>query len=249
MNAESASPAIALSEMDEARFGYRVAKASHVTSEGLPEALAFCRRHRVQLLIARCEAEDARAAQAMESAGFLLMDTLVVYTRNLAETSPPRDIGRVPVRPMRAGEEDVVAAVAAEAFRDYRIGHYHADPRLDPCACDAVYTSWARALCQERGERSEMLVAEDGGTVIGFLGLRLSSSAKGVGVLNGVAPAAQGRGTYTSLLGEGLEWCRRHGAGCFVTSTQLRNWRVQRVWARLGLRLTDARYTFHKWFE
>lgn len=249
VNSESASLAIALSEIDEARFGLRVAKASHVTSEGLPGVLAFCREHDVQLLIARCGAEDVRAAQAMESAGFLLMDTLVVYTRSLAASSLPPDVGCVLVRPMRAGEEATVAAVAAEAFRDYRIGHYHADPRLDPRACDAVYTSWARVLCQERGKRSEVLVAEDGGVVIGFLGLRLSSPTEGEGVLNGVAPTAQGRGIYTSLLSEGLEWCRRHGAGCFLISTQLSNWRVQRVWARLGLRLTDASYTFHKWFE
>lgn len=249
MNPEVASPAVALSQIDEARFGYRVAKASQVTSARLPGILVFCEEYRVHLLIARCRVDDIRAVHAMESAGFLLMDTLAVYTHSLGESLFPPEMERVPVRPMRAEEEDAVVAVAADAFRDYGIGHYHADPRLDPHDCDAIYASWARTLCQQRSKSSEVLVAEDGGVVIGFLGLRLGSPAEGEGVLNGVARTAQGRGVYTSMLGEGLEWCRRHGASRFVISTQLSNWRVQRVWARLGLRLTGASYTFHKWFQ
>lgn len=239
---------IALSELDKARFGHRTAKALNVTTERLPGVMAFCREHRVELLIARCSAVDIRAAQAMERAGFQLMDTLVYYARSLTGP-PPASTGQISVRLARAGDEDAVAAVAAEAFHDYGIGHYHADPRLDRRACDAVYVSWARALCHARGESSEMLVAEDGAAMIGFLGLRLNDPMEGEGVLNGVVRAAQGRGVYGSLLTEGLEWCGRRGAQRFVISTQLNNWRVQRVWARLGLALTEACYTFHKWFD
>src|SRR5690349_9849538 len=105
---------IALSDLDEMRFGCRTAKASHVTAETLPDALAFCRQRQVRLLIARCSAADVRTAQAMELAGCLLMDTLVYYARKLeAALSPDRD--RVPIRLMQAGEEDAIVAVAADA--------------------------------------------------------------------------------------------------------------------------------------
>jgi GNAT superfamily N-acetyltransferase len=240
---------IALSDIDERRFGYRTAKASRVTLDAVPEMLAFCRDRRVQLLIVRCSAADIRVAQALERAGCQLMDTLIYYTRSLTRTPPPSDTGRFPVRPMPPGEADSVSQVAAEAFRDYKIGHYHADPRLDPAACDAVYASWAHALCLSRGASSEVLVAGKEGTILGFGAVRLNNPLEGEGVLFGLAPAAQGFGIYTSLVIKGMEWCKEKGARRFIISTQLSNWQVQRAWTRMGMEPNSAYYTFHKWFD
>lgn len=239
---------ITLSDLDEMRFGCRTAKAAHVTVETLPDALAFCRRQHVQLLIARCSAADVRTAQAMERAECLLMDTLVYYARKL-EAAAPADGDRVPIRLMQAGEEDAIVVVAADAFRGYTFSHYHADARLNPADCDAVYTSWTRALCLARSETSDVLVAGADGEVLGFATLRLNTPQEGEGVLFGVAPAAQGLGIYRSFMLHGMEWCQAKSAARMVVSTQIGNLPVQRVWARLGFVPDSAYYTFHKWFD
>jgi GNAT superfamily N-acetyltransferase len=184
----------------------------------------------------------------MEREGFLLMDTLLYYARNLATAPVPEDTGSVPIRPVRPGEEDDVMRVAAESFRGY-YGHYHADPRLDCEACDAVYSSWAYRSCVSRDVADEVLVADVDGAVAGFATLRLNTPAEGEGVLFGVAPAAQGRGIYRSFMVEAMRWCVEQGAEDMVVSTQVSNTAVQRVWARLGFTASRSYYTFHKWFD
>jgi hypothetical protein len=79
---------VVLSPLEEARFGYRTARAKGVTSKNLPLVLDFCRNNRIQFLIARCHVNDIQAAQAMEKEGFFLTDTLVYYRRNLLQPIP-----------------------------------------------------------------------------------------------------------------------------------------------------------------
>jgi ribosomal protein S18 acetylase RimI-like enzyme len=241
-------PPVALSALDEARFGIRTAKAPAITATLLPEILDLCRRERVALLIARCAASDLPAAQALEAAGGFLTDTLVYYARDLAGPAGPAEGGGMPVRPVRPGEEGTVEAVAAAAFRGY-LGHYHADPRLDRAACDAVYTSWARRSCLHREVADEVLVAERDGRIVGFATLKQHGPEEGEGILFGVAPEAQGLGVYRALMVNGMARCRAKGARRMVVSTQITNAAVQRVWTRLGFELRHAVYTFHKWFD
>lgn len=241
-------PPVALSALDEERFGIRTAKAPAVTAALLPAVLDVCRRERVALLIARCDAADVAAAQALEAAGGFLTDTLVYYARTLADAPEPVEHGAPPVRPVRPGEEGTVEAVAAAAFRGY-LGHYHADPRLDRAACDAVYTSWALRSCRLREVADEVLVAERDGRIVGFATLKLNGPEEGEGILFGVAPEAQGLGVYRALMVNGLAWCRAKGARRMVVSTQITNAAVQRVWTRLGFELRHAVYTFHAWFD
>lgn len=248
MVSEPLAPHVSLSAIDEERFGIRTARAPQVTPEGLPAAMDFCRANGVVLLIARCRVSELRAAQAMEREGFSLMDTLVYYARDLGRTPIPSDTGQASVRPIRPGEEEVVRAVAADAFRGY-FGHYHADERLDRAGCDEAYTSWALRSCVSRAVADEVLVAVLDGSVAGFATLLVNGPGEGEGVLFGVAQAAQGRGIYRSLVIAGMEWCRSRGATRMVVSTQITNVAVQKVWARVGFEPCHAYYTFHKWFD
>ena len=241
------SHVIALSPLDQDRFGVVTARDGEVTAETLAPALAFCRDHRVQLLIARCRTGDLAAAQALETAGGRLMDTLVFYARALDQGALPESRCAVPVRPFAAGEDAAVQRVAAEAFQGYR-GHYHADPRLDSARCDEAYQSWAQRSCLSREVAGEVLVADDG-QVAGFATLRLNSAAEGEGVLFGVAARAQGKGIYQAFMIEGMRWCRARGAARMVVSTQITNLAVQRVWTRLGFEPSGSFYTFHLWFD
>ncbi len=237
-----------LSAIDEERFGIRTARCSAMTADFLPEAVAFCRENQVVLLIARCPVGDLPSVQAMERAGFFLTDTLVYYVRDLVALPIPADVGQVPVRPVRDGEEESVRDVAAAAFHGYS-GHYHADSRLDPALCDQVYSSWAWNASLSRDAARPVLVADLQGAVAGFAVLRLNEPEEGEGVLYGVAPAARGRGIYRSLLIQSMSWFQLRGARRMLYSTQVTNAPAQKTLVRLGFEVSHAYYTLHKWFD
>jgi len=234
---------IYLSPLDEERFGFRIARATSVTLDTLPSVMDFCRMNSVILLIARCLTSELRAAQAMEREGFSLMDTLIYYTYDLVKASITPDTGKILVRPIRPGEEDVV-----ESFRGY-YGHYHADERLDRAKCDEAYTSWAVRSCVSKDVADEVLVAEQEGHIVGFATLRLNSAEESEGVLFGIVPRFQEQGIYQSFMIRGMEWSQSKGTMRMIVSTQITNIAVQKAWTRLGFEPHHAYYTFHKWFN
>jgi hypothetical protein len=238
---------IALSPLDTSRFGVCTARADALTAEGLSSALDFCRSQNVELLIGRCLVGNAATVHMLEAAGFLLMDTLVYYQRNLTG-SPVTDPGDERIRLLGAGEEDRVEAIARECFRDYG-GHYHADPRLDRRACTEVYASWARASCLHTGPSEFVLVGDDGHGLVAFSTFRQSARNQGELLLGAVSPAARGSGLYRVLTQAGMYRLQSLGATRFITSTYLGNWAAQKSWAAAGLSPYDAFYTFHRWFN
>ena len=238
---------IALSPLDTSRFGVRTARADALTAEGLSSVLDFCRSERVELLIGRCLVENTATVHALEAAGFLLMDTLVYYQRDLAR-SPVTDAGDDRIRLLHAGEEDRVEAIARESFRDYG-GHYHADPRLDRRACTEVYASWARASSEHRGTPDFVLVADDGHGLVAFSTFRLNAPGEGELLLGAVLTSARGSGLYRALTQAGMCRLQSSGATRFVTSTYLGNWAAQTSWTAAGLNPFAAYHTFHRWFD
>jgi hypothetical protein len=243
-----AVPQVRLSPIDEERFGIRTARAPLVTLETLPGIIEFCHANAVSLLIARCEVTQIRTVQAMERQGFELMDTLVYYCRRITDGSIPPAVPGIEIRSMRADEDECVARIATQAFDGY-CGHYHADERLDPRSCTEAYVSWARRLCADRSTNDEVLVAQLDGELVGFGAVRLNTPTEGEGVLFGVAPAAQRRGVYRSLIVGSLRWCLAREACSMVYSTQIANLSVERTVARLGFETQHAYYTFHRWFQ
>jgi ribosomal protein S18 acetylase RimI-like enzyme len=241
------NPAVArsprLSPLDEQRFGVRTARIEDVESAEVPGILEFSRREGVQLLVARCSVEQVAAAQAMEDVGFRLMDTVVYYERTLGG-SPAVPAGVV--RPITSGEQSDVEALARVSFKNY-LGHYHADPRLDPELSGEAYVSWARR-CMSGEAADVVLVAEDNGRVAGFAAIRTVSPHLGDLVLGAVAPEARGRGIYRMLALAGMDWCQNRGAKHMMTSTHISNFAAQRAWIRAGMSLVRASHTFHKWF-
>lgn len=238
---------ITLSELERARFGVVTAKASALRTGDVPGALAFCREHGVELLIARCPASDLEAAHALEGVGARLMDVLVYFARDLAAPlTPPRAVVRI--RESRPEDAGAVRDLARLAFRAY-LGHYHADPRLDRAACDEAYADWAYRSCLSTDVADEVLLAEDGRGVLGFLTLRARSAEEREIVLNGVDPAAQREGIYGALLHEALSRSASRGAARVLVSTQITNLPVQRAWVRAGFEPAESHFTFHLWTE
>jgi ribosomal protein S18 acetylase RimI-like enzyme len=240
------APGIRLSQIDSDRFGVIIARADGLDVEHLESAIDFCRSHQVQLLISRSRVEDVATTHALTAAGFLLMDSLVYYQRDLAR-SPVSSQPSGPIELINPGDEDQVEAIARVCFRDYS-GHYHADPRLDRGACIQTYASWARACCEE-ANGGFVLVAGDPSRRVGFSSFRQGSDKVGELVLGAVLPAARGAGLYRNLTLAGMLRLQTSGAQKFITSTHLTNWSAQASWTAAGLHPYCAYHTFHRWFD
>ncbi len=238
---------IELSNLETTRFGVVAAKVIDATAR--PEAIAAAAHAKgVEMLTARVDVSDLPRVHALEAAGYQLMDTLVCYSRDLAEPpSTPQLASGVTLRQATPEDAASIADLAKEAFADY-IGHYHADPRLDNLSADAAYVEWAETSTACASTEAPVLLAEIGERVAGFLTLRRNSPDEMEIVLNAVDPESEGQGIYTEMVAASLALARGAGAERIITSTQINNYAVQRVWSRLGFFHFRSLYTLHKWF-
>lgn len=241
-------PGVSLSPLDEERFGMKSAKAMQMHAGDIPGVMRFCEENGVEFLIARCRTDNLKAAQEMEKQGFLLMDTLLYFSRDLTKRTIPDEDPEYIFRAVRPGEEQEVMAVAAEAFRGY-LGHYHADPLLDKVKCDEVYTDWAYRSCVTSQVADYVVVAEGEGRIVGFGTMRRNSPEEGEGLLFGVLPSFRGKGIYRSIITNCLKWSRESGFERMIISTQVTNLASRKVWVRHGFEPDRSYYTFHRWFS
>jgi len=239
---------IYLSAIDEQRFGIKTARILQMTSHMMPDVMDFCRSNKVDLLIARCRTTELETVQEMERQGFLLMDTLIYYSRKIPDDPMPQYNTRIWVHPFSEGEEQTIAGLAAECFRGYS-GHYHADTRLDSARCDEVYVSWALSECASQGKSKEVLVADVEDTPAGFVTLGVINPDECDVGLFCVKPLFRGTDVARSLMIQGMKWGAERGAEKMLTSTQIVNLASQKIWIRLGFEPDHACYTFHKWFD
>lgn len=238
---------ISYSEIDQNRFGYKTAKAFIAAKQEIEKTLTFCYEKNIEFLIARCETNNLKIVQGLEDEGFKLMDTLIYYrfnliTRDIKQQNPPYLVRKASSK----ADADQVARVAEKAFKNY-FGHYHADSRLDQKSCDAVYADWAYRSCLDRSVADSVFVSETDGSIDGFATFKIHSEEV-EGVLFGIVPEAQHRGRLQVLIKNGLQWCKEKNISSMITSTQIQNYAVQKVWVRMGFEPYSSFYTFHKWF-
>ena len=234
------------SPLDEARFGVRTAWARHITSATLPDVMRACAGEKIQLLMARCSAADFATIASLEDSGFHLMDVLVSYRRALIELPSIAVPDGMSIRSATPADESQIEQVARESFAGYQ-GHYHADPRLDRAACDAVYSSWAvRSL--SRDVAAQVLVIEKESQIAGFATLGIEAT-EGIGQLFGVSPDFRRHGLYRLLIAGSMHWFARAGLQTMRYSTQITNLPAQNVLIDFGFHLFNSNVTFHKWFD
>lgn len=239
---------IALSAIDQARFGVVTAKASASEPSEIAAIGAQCRAQNVALLILRIDTAHVAAMQAAERAGAYLADTLVYFERPIAGIGDVRLPDDVTSRVANAADADCVAALAREIFKGYG-GHYHSDSRLPADAADEVYVSWAHATCATPGVADAVLLLEDVRGLVAFCALR-ATSANSVDVsLIGVAARARRLGLFACLLRMAAQWGAARGLDTIEYSTQITNLAAQRGLAKAGFLPAKSLYTLHHWFE
>lgn len=137
----------------------------------------------------------------------------------------------------------LVREIVKSSFANYG-NHYTANPLLDRSAALAGYEDWAvRSLTRDP---RNVLIMSDRGEPVGIATLEPGVDGRHFEILlAGLIPAAQGQGSYRTLLNACEDLAMSRGAERLVISTQVHNVRVQRAWARQGLRPYAAIETVH----
>lgn len=235
------------SELDEARFGIRIARVGWMTLELLPTALAFCRENRVSLLMSKCMGTERRTVHAMEQSGFLLMETMLCLAGDLTRPLPGKPEAVV-VRPFQPSDETQVLRLAEACFRGYE-SHYHADDRLDSAKCDEIQVDWAQRACVSKDVADTVLVAESEGSLAGYFILKSNTAEEADVAVAAVIPDHRGTGVYEALVVHSMHWAAARGASRITGLVQATNVAVQRTPMKLGWVPQYAYYTLHKWFD
>ncbi|MCF7698613.1 GNAT family N-acetyltransferase [Loktanella sp. M215] len=242
---------IEIDHLGSRRFGVVLARTTD--AQATPEALnAAARRLDVAMLTTRIDCADHDRIHALEADGHLLMDSLVYWARGLQTTCTVRSAQTaIVVRLATPDDVTAVGQVARAAFRNY-VGHFHSDPKLERLSADAAYVEWAETSIRNVTADRPVLVAGLNRQISGFLTLRRNAPDEWEIVLNAVDPAAQGGGIYGHLVSAVIDHARSAVADAaqarLITSTQLNNYTVQRVWSRRDFHVDHAFHTFHKWY-
>jgi hypothetical protein len=237
-----------ISDWDTNHFGFKVAKLNVATPNEIPQALEFCTKEEVVLLIYRCNTNDTPSTHLLEQQGFLLMDTIVDSCLDLATWRMPVDTDLSGIRWYREGDAASIVTIAEKAFKGY-IGHFHKDPKLDPDKSDSLYAKWAYNSCYDKSLAAGMVVAELEGEVVGFLSIVPPKDGKGDFGIGGMSPNTQGKGIFPKLYLFSFDWLKSQGVTWVQDKTVVNNYAELKVLIKVGMRPFNSLYTFHKWLR
>jgi len=216
-------------------------------------ALSELQKRGIRHVSTKVDIYDIATAQALEMAGFRLMDTTVIYGFDFRKSKIPKFEDQCTLRLAKSEDENALIGVAKISFSKTRISddRFHADPDLSQEKSDALYVEWIRNSI--RGEIADaIIVAEMGGKPVGFTTIenfRVKTDQVGVNIgaliLSAVIPEARGRGVYTSMIRKGLEYLKPM-VDIAELGTQITNFPVQKAWSTLGFKLTSGAYAFHR---
>jgi RimJ/RimL family protein N-acetyltransferase len=180
-----------------------------------------------------------------------LLDYVFDYRVNPVDSIPrPQLREGMSIRLARPEDVEALATVSREAFRNH-FGRIHADPRIGQDRATRFYEEWIRSSCQGYGDW--IVIAEAGDQIAGLSVWRKPSSeesAFGIKMchysIGAIHPNHHGQGLFTAITHAGMDILAEH-ADYVEGPTHASNQPVQRGYAKLGWKIGDARYSFHKW--
>jgi hypothetical protein len=231
---------------------------SQVALSLLDYALLNAAENGVQFMLSKTYADDITIIHALESRGFLLMDTIADCYFDYRKT-PLESLTRpllaegVSIRLASAADRNELVEVAGQAFRQH-FGRFHADERIGRQVAIRVYKQWMCSSLDGYADWIHLaLVAEK---IVGFsIWKRPSPTESQLKVrvghysIAGIHPDFQGRDLFTALTYAGMQ--SLEGIADIIEGpTHVNNYGVQVGYLKMGWHvLSDARHSFHKWMD
>lgn len=211
-----------------------------VTVDGTADDGDFRRRLQSERLFAtaRVGTADTYTSAALQDLGFRVIDVSLQFEAPLEALRSTSAKARV----AQHEDRDQILRIAGSSFRRSR---FHLDPRISKEMADAIKREWvANFFAGKRGDA--MVVAENGGTVSGFL-LALRAGAKAIIDLIAVDPTAARKGLAGGMIHFLATQIMPTWAGCatITAGTQAANTESIGLYEKLGFRLHSSQYVLH----
>lgn len=193
------------------------------------------------LIIVRYPAEHLEVAERVFASGrpSLMADTLLHFRW---EPIAPEETEGLVLRPFDHTSTDVLDAIVADVFADYR-NHYMSNPLTSHVNAVAAYQDWARAFVDHPGRRVFLVQtpddAEAGMCAVEWSGTHLES------ILAGMRPRSRGRRAYQNVLRLQANWACELGLTSMGILTQVWNTRAMRSMIRTGFLPEHSLSTLH----
>jgi ribosomal protein S18 acetylase RimI-like enzyme len=188
---------------------------------------------------AKVGALDLALVEALTAEGFSVIETALTFERPIDRHPPVTQVGVC-----QPSWRDAVLDIAERAFRYTR---FQVDPRIGRLAANRIKREWIQSYVDRR-RGDTLLVAHEGGTVVGFNAMLVADRPSGpVAVIDliGVHPDHQQRGIGRLLVDGALhhyqERCRSMEVG-----TQASNIPSVRLYEGLGFRLIRSGFVLHR---
>jgi len=233
---------------DSEFFGLRIGR---VNGDRLTPALAeaiseWCTAQSIDCLYFLAASDDPESVRLAERHGFRLVDIRVTLIRDRGSGSLTGFDPRPPIRFSRPEDIPALRAIAGVSHHDTR---FYSDPNFPPARRDALYETWIEKSCN--GYADAVLVAEAGGSAVGYITCKLVGEGGGEGQIGlvGVGPGHQGRGLGRGLVEAALGWFDGHGVPHVTVVTQGRNIAAQRLYQRCGFVTRSVQLWYHLWLR
>ncbi|MCK4546901.1 MAG: GNAT family N-acetyltransferase [Candidatus Eisenbacteria sp.] len=218
------------------------------------EAVDECRRRGILHLSCRVPSPDIPSVHALQAERFRVVEALLTFGFRHGRDQVRMERSGALVAPCDGSEEEIrwVAGLAAVAFDQDR---FHVDPRVPRERADELHRAWIENSC--RGFADVVFVARDaaGGARLGFLSCKKQEAASNSLplsfaniVLGAVAPEARGRGVYTDLNLEAMDWSQAR-VDVLEVGTQYTNVQAARLYMRTGFQYVRADVSLRLWME
>lgn len=245
---DNAPLVIERSDVESNRFGLSVARLNVPLSSSVPddEIVRACRGTEHDVVVVRYPTDRARVAGLFAQCDDIISfhaDTLVYFSLKVGSrptlTLPPAEYQ---IRRAVLGDRDDLSALVGASYTNYT-SHYSANPIFKEQDIRDGYIEWATS-CLGQAEFETLLALTNSHALSGFIAMRVDPDVAEI-VLNGVHPTCQGQGVYTCLLNRALIVAQLRGVDEVAISTQVSNFRVIRLWIRVGFTLECALNTIH----
>ena len=203
----------------------------------------------VRHLSIRVDAHDEVSIHSLEKQGFILVDGLITYGRNLRNGawSSSKTSG-FQIRSAAAQDLPGLRKLASSAFSFDRL---HADPAIPKSAADAIHVAWLENSYSSGTD--QVLIAVDEGGLLGYSVFKISHAVTpyfgeplGLWVIAATAERARGMGVAKSLCLAMFDWHRDQGVRIVEGGTQLANVASARLHESCGFRVASTSLSFSK---